>query len=479
MKAILKKALVTFAGLIAILIILEFALRILGAFSQSGEPADYSDFDPGKSAYTILCMGDSHTQGYLMDKNRNYPAQLEQILNEESDKTFRVINVGTLAQNTAQLLSVLEEQIDRYRPDLILLMTGGANHWNYYGYHDSGEDFLYNFRVYKLIKLLIKGAKDKAHIYNYAGREKEHFKNKIEHYKNLITQDPDETRNYFYVGFYNYKLQKFREAIKWFKKGIRVNPHFGNNYIMTNISYAFLADKDAATKWLEEEMKLNPDNPLPYDLMSSNLQDGPDLSAAVRYAAMARARDNSGFSVFLEQIEGIQLNELEKRAADADENYRKMLESTIRFRPDFYEYGGGKEGEKKIIDKNMDLVIEWVKDDLSRIVEISQLKKTKLFLLTYALKPEKSSWTITSQFVNYAIEDVADQYAVPLVENERIFRRFGNRQKDYFVTTINDAHPNGKGYRVIAQNIYDKMSELGLFGLSSRNKTTYRNSERN
>jgi lysophospholipase L1-like esterase len=467
MKNSAKKGLIFLAGLLAILVLLEIALRILGFFSQGVNIEDYSKIDPKKSNYTILCLGDSHTLGYGVQARDSYPAQLERLLNSKSDKRFSVINKGLLAQNTSQLLAVIDGQLDKYKPDLIILLTGGSNHWNYYGYTRSSENWLYNIRLYKLAILLLKGVEDKRSSEeqeNIVSKDLRRYKEKVRHYKELVNSEPGNVKHYFYVGLYLFKMQNMREAVEWFKKGIRIDPLYANNYLMTNLCYAFLNDWEATIEWLESEIEINPDNAILYDLMASNYERLNKPKESQRYYYLARSKSKANLKMQFEKIETMELNELEKRAAAADDGFRKMMEDNVRFRSDFYGYSGG-EGEEKVINENMELVLDWIKSDLRKIIQKCLDRDIKIIMQKYALKPEKSSWTLTAQFVNYALDDIAKEYSVPLVDNEKNFKELGIMQDEYFTADLNDAHPNEKGYALFAEKLYEKMTELGLFSL--------------
>lgn len=80
----------------------------------------------------ILCVGDSHTYGFqVLRALESYPAQLEVRLNGgDPEGPFTVHNRGWPALNGALVHEVLEEELARGRPELVLLLAGYNNSWN-------------------------------------------------------------------------------------------------------------------------------------------------------------------------------------------------------------------------------------------------------------------------------------------------------------------------------------------------------------
>lgn len=79
----------------------------------------------GDDSIVVLCIGDSHTWG----RGAGYPQLLAERLAERSSR-YRVVNLGVPGTNTAQLRRRLPEQLDRYRPALLVVWSGVNNSWN-------------------------------------------------------------------------------------------------------------------------------------------------------------------------------------------------------------------------------------------------------------------------------------------------------------------------------------------------------------
>ncbi|MDD2717775.1 MAG: tetratricopeptide repeat protein [Candidatus Wallbacteria bacterium] len=120
------------------------------------------------SEFLILCLGDSFTYGFGVEKGSDYPALLEKWLNEhQPNRKFRVVNAGVGGINSRYLLDNLPDNLARYKPDLVTIQVGGQNRMNFTGY-DEGSNQLVRFfyalsnhsRVLRLFRMLYKDLKD-------------------------------------------------------------------------------------------------------------------------------------------------------------------------------------------------------------------------------------------------------------------------------------------------------------------------------
>ncbi|MFC1514922.1 SGNH/GDSL hydrolase family protein, partial [Candidatus Omnitrophota bacterium] len=132
-KPLLRKILLIPLGIFMLLVVLEGSLRIGGyLYTRYRNPETYAKIsEPKKEEFTILCLGDSFTEGLGAGRDKSYPRQLERILRENAILNINVINEGRSASTSSMLLKRLPEDIDRHDPDIIIVMTGVNNHWNF------------------------------------------------------------------------------------------------------------------------------------------------------------------------------------------------------------------------------------------------------------------------------------------------------------------------------------------------------------
>lgn len=159
-KAVLYIAL----GMLLGLILLELALFSTGKlFLNSQERLNRESLER-QGTYMILAFGDSTT---AVGGKDSWPSQLEEVLNErDSGRTFSVINKGAVLIDSAGVLSLLEENLDLYQPDMVIVMAGmndakkDVSQNSLYGL----KVFLHRFRTYRLAEQFWPGLFDPAPI---------------------------------------------------------------------------------------------------------------------------------------------------------------------------------------------------------------------------------------------------------------------------------------------------------------------------
>ena len=176
-----------------------------------------------KGTYRILCLGESTTAD--MVGVASYPSQLETILNDKNiGIKFSVINKGLFACDTTGIISRLEENLDQYKPDMVVVMMGVNDfgpHMKYAAASLSGNrSFLTSLQTYKLLKwirqgLIIKHSGERSF---YLTTIKEANAQSINNTASLADKDEME------LGYLYMKQGRWNEAEVEFKKAIKKNP---------------------------------------------------------------------------------------------------------------------------------------------------------------------------------------------------------------------------------------------------------------
>lgn len=122
---------------------------------------------PDPAACVVLCLGDSYTACPGLPRDLAWPAQLERLLNAGPPaRRFQVLNLGFNGQNSTSLVDELPANLEKYQPEIVVLMTGGANTWDFTGYRAFEQsdswgarclDRLGRIRVLKLARLVLIG----------------------------------------------------------------------------------------------------------------------------------------------------------------------------------------------------------------------------------------------------------------------------------------------------------------------------------
>jgi lysophospholipase L1-like esterase len=123
-----RRALWTGGTLLLSVLLVEFGLRAIGAAVMHQQTAASSSSEGDERPFTILCVGDSWTQGAPYGR---YPDLLsERLSRTHPDLRIRLVNLGSAGTNSSQALRGMSERLEKHRPDLIIAMTGNNDHHN-------------------------------------------------------------------------------------------------------------------------------------------------------------------------------------------------------------------------------------------------------------------------------------------------------------------------------------------------------------
>ena len=147
----LKKIMASFLGLLFVFVLFEGFLRV-GHFSFATHTKEKKLW----GEKIILCLGNSHTFGAGAEEGFSYPDQLQKLFENSSKKKVQVINEGVLGMNSAQLFSELQDKINFYKPQLVILQTGGPNYWNkqLYPFTENSNAFDFHFKTLQFVNYL-------------------------------------------------------------------------------------------------------------------------------------------------------------------------------------------------------------------------------------------------------------------------------------------------------------------------------------
>jgi lysophospholipase L1-like esterase len=411
-----KKITVFLAGFLVCLVLMEIALRIMGANFHNDLPVP----SKGRSgAYTILCLGDSYTYGIGAPRDKSYPRQLEELLNcRVRDKRFRVINAGESTLNTAQILERLDVNLATIKPDLVVLLCGGANYWNCRGYYAfchgrswySGvQDQLYRVRLFKLGKLLLQDLRLKTD--RRAGRKA--FDGTAARGKIVTAAESQQCKYLLNEGYRLKGIGKYREAIDRFKQAVALNPSSADIYCGLGYVYNLSEDTRQAVKAFEKSIELDANS-------AENTSFGYLASIYLRYPKDQGLRAEIRYFILRLRDSGI-------------ENPRIVDTLSVI------------ENENDAYFTN---VAAWIRHDTRAIVAACQRNKAKVIMLNYPnYRPGR--------------QPIAQAGADAFVDNTLAFTELlqRHRREELFVP---DGHCTATGYTIMARNIYEKMVDLGI-----------------
>ena len=156
MRAVLYRSAAIVLGVAAALLLLETGLwavsvvapSMLSRVMTAGGPDD---------ALRVLCVGDSHTYGVMVEREEAYPARLQHHLGA-AGLPARVWNLGIPGQNSRQVLHRLPDYLRRYRPHVLAVFVGTNNGWNVGERNEERSAWrrlAYRIRIVRFAQLLV------------------------------------------------------------------------------------------------------------------------------------------------------------------------------------------------------------------------------------------------------------------------------------------------------------------------------------
>jgi lysophospholipase L1-like esterase len=176
----LDKVLCVLFGVFLVLVGLELFLRFLGFGYNLSHKAPVGN----GAEYRIYCVGESTTWGIGASDPvlKGYPRQLEEMLKKKYEgMKIQCFFDQTIGQNTSEILAKLPRHIEKYRPQLVILLVGVNNWWNM----DRSNILLFNedravsqltlrtlifldqFRIWKLFKNMVFPFKPSQERWNF------------------------------------------------------------------------------------------------------------------------------------------------------------------------------------------------------------------------------------------------------------------------------------------------------------------------
>lgn len=123
-------------GAVLSLLAVEGALAVVGLFlaepelGEGGRAGADALTLPEQGENVVLCLGDSNTYGIHLEAEQSYPAQLGELLAGAPDGPWRVFNLGFPGRNSAEVRYHLAEQLELYRPRIVVVWVGTNTSWS-------------------------------------------------------------------------------------------------------------------------------------------------------------------------------------------------------------------------------------------------------------------------------------------------------------------------------------------------------------
>jgi lysophospholipase L1-like esterase len=480
MKIFRQTILAVAVGLLAVLILLEAALRITGAFYMK-DRLGHKQYEKQttQDAYTILCLGNSWTMGSGAEPGESYPDHLRRMLeNTFHDKDIRVINAGVGNLNSTEMLDRLKPQLNSIRPDLVILRTGEPNASNNYKYSNylkrknrirtkyydivfTLNDYLYEkIRTYRFMQLLFYETTEKIKLILQSRESQkgfiETFPPGLDKTENISykTQRHDFQTEYGYIkaaemgmlwgeiihkvlGEYDISISAsdsdIEQAIGWLERASHYHPNFSGHYLALANLYILRKDHKRAAESLMKGIIVNP------------IFRDEDYQANACY-------------FLLHSLYGVTPD------IETKETIERFIDKAKKHNPDIADIflWSGNLSHKNIS--------EWIASDIDEIVRIIKYNNIDLIIHSYPPPFGYPMWENDPMVLaSEILRSKAIELGVPFVDHERLFSEMyaqGCNQEDYHEKiagkTIQGGHFNEKGYETMAGFVYDKIIEEGF-----------------
>jgi len=279
-RFIVEKIMAAILGLLFCIIILEIGLRLGGFIFLSLQ--EYRAAIQKKGTYRIMCLGESTT--FSLGSRGCYPNQLEEILNQRNTGiNFSVINKGIGGICTAMIVLQLEDNLNKYNPDMVITMMGASDGVNTVAYEDvpakETTSFFKSLRIYKLVKLLrlrIINKAQKSGICKLREKKEDistkasgltqptNLKEEKKIFEKTIEVNPENERAYIELGLRYRNQGEYDKAEEMFKRAIEINP--GNDWTYAELGWCYRRQGkyDKVEEMLKEAIEINPRNEKTY-----------------------------------------------------------------------------------------------------------------------------------------------------------------------------------------------------------------------
>ena len=490
-----------FLGIFLTLIILEVGLRIGGFVFLAIQSYENRITYKTEDVYRILALGESTTAN-LLNGQSSWPEELEIILNNKSkDIKFRVFNEGIPGKTTSNILANLNDNLDKYNPDMVITMMGTNDRGTYVPYEDTLEEkfrlLFKDFRVYKLFKFIIESLENKVEKSKEGTRDKSD-RYTVEDKHKIIDQENEELKNLLKDKYGNITL--YNETEEKLKRAVEENPENATalielvNFYSANEKYN--EEADVLEKWIG----IGPNDPIPYVTLGNiygNYLNKTEkgIEMYLTYLSITRAYDAFVFGYlakfyiqvndyptaekFLKLILVLSSNDLE-RFSDGYKTIAKMM---------VYYFNNNKSNEaeemfnfllkinpRHLIKTYEAMATQYEIIDKPKKIEEMRNKATELrktyynpitrqnYLKLYRLLSERGIKLIVMQYPTLDVDELKKMFKgdeeIIFVSNEENFKKVlvSSPYEEYFIDRVLQesktfGHATKKGNQLIADNL--------------------------
>lgn len=497
MKNWIIRAKVIGLGVIFSLVLLEGLVRLGGFIFLSSQEYRNKKALKDKETYRILCLGESVT---ATGGKNSYPCQLERILNKRNlGMKFSVINKGVVAMDSVVVADNLEDNLDKYNPDMVITMIGCNNGRERLPYGNVSFDRKRYFKFWELAQFIFYNivSKGKQDCFQKVVKEERNDNNRnclkekeldLFKKKHSIPENNLSENDLVALGDFYMQVKQYGEAEKIYKKTIEINSECSDAYVKLGNIYYRWGNYHEAEKCNKKAIELNPRNDWAYFQLGQTYtgQKGQKNRAMnmMKKAIKINPRNDWAYLNLALRYNG------EGKWEEAENMFRKVIEINPQNEGVYYDFGSlyirrGLYGKAKdIFIKAMEVFPDddriygalalcyrrlgeyelaknyeekankirfsgynpITRDSYQKIKEVVKRRGVKLVCMQYPMRK-----------VSLLKAIVGLSEGVVFVDNERVFKKAVEREgyevyfNDMFAGDF--GHCTSKGYRLLAENV--------------------------
>ncbi|MBI4846935.1 MAG: tetratricopeptide repeat protein [Candidatus Omnitrophica bacterium] len=450
-----QKIILVVFGVISAVILLEAILSLLNFYSEKSLLFEKTieEFRIDKNTKIVFCIGDSFTYGVGASFEHSYPGQLEKILNgRRGESRFKVFNLGVPGYDSDKIILRFKRFLKKCSPDVVIAMIGVNDTFFYEqrpydekinsGLNSIGVIFLERLRKfdailrYNLSLKLRQMRFGKKCGFPMAGQKARH---------DLLSE---------LIGKANYSRsqQRYEEAFLYYKQALAIDACATLTLLELGRCYKLAGEYEKAQQVLADAFKINPDDVLIQveiqDLLINfnGFEKNPEI-----YWSLYKLYPYNKF--INQQIVSAYFSLAGKYLFnDQFDKAREYYQKAAVFLTN---------NNKQFKNKEMLKDLEIMKNTFDNLCELAAICRGKNILLLFSGYPE---------FVRAEMGQAAKRTGVVVVDHAPIFEEVLKRfpREKYFIA---DGHCTEEGYRIMAENVADKIvPKFGIIEISDIKK---------
>ena len=489
-KIIFKKIGLIFFGIFLALLILEVTLRIGGFIYDTKQHYGYNTPNKTENTYRILTLGESTTAKGYVKGHSSWPEELEIILNERSkDIKFRVFNEGMAGRYTSDILSKLEDNLDKYNPHMVIAMMGTNDEGLYIKHNKTFGGKLRllfrDYRVYKLTEYIIEALKykitnDKGYIREEIDKDaiieqqykenqinaanlaalsiKSKIEDKVEEMaKKAIEANPGDYIPYLMLGNLYNELNRLEEGIKMYTKYLEIRQKYDEHAaIQLARLYKRLGKISEAYDILKLVIFSNPDKIEEVIWVGEMYEELNKSDEAIDLFWITIEKNNNNYAAYSELAWYYLNNNMTQEAEEIFDRALKANPYTLSLTYRNVGYIYQRKGQFEKADEMFNRVAELRRDYYDPITLENYHK-------LYEILNERGIILIAMQYPTLDADGLKDMFRgdeeIIFISNEENFKRVlaSSPYEEYFVDRVRGSfgHTTANGSILIAENVAD------------------------